>query len=123
LCPAILNREVATVDPSEFAEPLYKSGNPLAVYRRRGDAQEPDGRQFAWLLRPRRERPCRRAAKQRDELATPNHSITSSARARKDSGIVRLMALAAGRLMINSNLVGCSIGRSAALAPLKILST
>src|SRR5262245_16504460 len=51
------------------------------------------------------------------------YSITSSARARKDSGIARLMALAAGRLMINSNLVGCSIGRSAGFAPLKILST
>jgi len=43
LCPAILNREVATVDPSEFAEPLHKSGNPLALDRRRG-AQEADGR-------------------------------------------------------------------------------
>jgi hypothetical protein len=31
-------------------------------------------------LRARRERPCRRAAEQRDELASP-HSITSSARA------------------------------------------
>jgi hypothetical protein len=59
LGPAILNREVATVDPSEFAEPLHKSGNPLALDRRRG-AQESDGRQLARLLCPRRERPrCR----------------------------------------------------------------
>ena len=37
------------------------------------------------LLRPRRERPRRRrAAEQRDELAPPDHSITSSARARSD---------------------------------------
>jgi len=34
------------------------------------------------LLRPRRERPRRRrAAEERDELAAPHHSITSSARA------------------------------------------
>jgi hypothetical protein len=30
LRPAILNREVATIDPSEFTEPFHKSGNPLA---------------------------------------------------------------------------------------------
>jgi hypothetical protein len=35
---------------------------------------------FARLLRPRRERPCRRAAENSNELAAP-HSITSSARA------------------------------------------
>jgi hypothetical protein len=50
LCPTILNREVATVDPSEFAKPLNKSGNPLALNRRVG-TQESDGRQFARLLR------------------------------------------------------------------------
>ena len=51
LCPAILNREVATVDPSEFAEPLNKSSNPLALNRRRRSAHEPNGRQLARLLR------------------------------------------------------------------------
>jgi len=73
-CPAILDREVATIDPSEFTQPLHKSGNPLALDRRRG-AQEPDGRQFARLLRARRERPRgRHAAEERDELAA-SHSI------------------------------------------------
>jgi hypothetical protein len=51
------------------------------------------------------------------------NSITSSARSRNDSGIVRPSALAALRLITNSNFVGCSIGRSAGLAPFKILST
>src|SRR5437763_13834183 len=46
------------------------------------------------------------------------HSITSSARARIDGGIVRPSARAVFRLMTNSNLVGCSTGRSAGLAPL-----
>jgi hypothetical protein len=51
------------------------------------------------------------------------HSIISSARARMDCGAVRPSALAMLRLMTSSNFVGCSIGRSAGLAPLRILST
>src|SRR5262249_25429943 len=37
----------------------------------------------------------------------PHHSITSSARSRNDSGIVRPSALAVVKLMTRSNLVGC----------------
>jgi hypothetical protein len=44
-----------------------------------------DYRQLARLLRPRRERPRRRAAEQRDETS-PIHSITSSARASSIGG-------------------------------------
>src|SRR5262245_54107372 len=51
------------------------------------------------------------------------YSITSSARARSLSGAVRPSAFAVLRLRTSSNLVGCSIGRSAGLAPLSILST
>src|SRR6266851_5081161 len=51
------------------------------------------------------------------------HSITRSARDRMDGGIVRPSAFAVLRLMTNSNLVGCSMGRSPGLAPLRILST
>src|SRR5215468_9618475 len=64
----------------------------------------------------------RHAAEQRDELA-PFHSITSSARASRVAGISRLSALAVVRLMTRSNLVGCSTGMSAGLAPRRILST
>src|SRR5262245_24408615 len=49
--------------------------------------------------------------------------MTSSARASSDGGMVRPSALAVLRLMTSSNLVGCSTGRSAGLAPLRILST
>jgi hypothetical protein len=52
-----------------------------------------------------------------------SYSITSSARSRNASGIVRPSALVALRLITNSNFVGCSNGRSAGLAPFKILST
>src|SRR5262249_14287759 len=51
------------------------------------------------------------------------HSITSSARSRNDSGIVRPSAFAVVRLMTRSNLVGCSTGRADGFAPCKILST
>ena len=51
------------------------------------------------------------------------HSITSSARARIDGGIVRPSALAVLRLITSSNLVGCSTGKSAGLAPERILPT
>ena len=51
------------------------------------------------------------------------YSITSSARTSKGGGTVRPSAFAVLRLMTRSNLVGCSTGRSPALAPLRILST
>src|SRR5215831_15398586 len=49
--------------------------------------------------------------------------ITLSTLASTFGGIVRPICLAALRLMINSNFVGCSTGRLAGLAPFKILST
>src|SRR5262249_27331009 len=48
------------------------------------------------------------------------HSMTSSARARIDGGIVRPSALAVFRLTTSSKVVGCWTGRSAGLAPLRI---
>src|SRR5215469_12029178 len=51
------------------------------------------------------------------------YSITSSAMAISVGGIWRPSAFAVLRLMISSNVVGCSIGRLAGLAPLMILST
>src|SRR5262245_62036161 len=74
------------------------------------------------LLRPRRNRPRRRAAEQRDELATP-HSMTSSARASTVVGTSRPIALAALRLITISYLVGACTGRSAGFSPLRIRST
>src|SRR5213593_2707404 len=51
------------------------------------------------------------------------HLITLSALAKTFGGIVRPICFAAFRLMINSNFVGCSTGKSAGLTPLRILST
>jgi hypothetical protein len=50
------------------------------------------------------------------------HSITLSARARIEGGMVRPSALAVFRLMTSWYLEACSTGRSAGFAPLRILS-
>src|SRR5262249_17047339 len=89
---------------------------------REGRAEKPESHNFAGLLRARRERPRCSRADERDELASP-HSITSSATTRRSRAISRLSNLAVLRLMTNSYLVGCSMGRSAGLAPFKILPT
>ena len=47
LGPAILDRDGAALDPTEFAQSLHKSGGPLGA---RARAQEPDSRQFSRLL-------------------------------------------------------------------------
>src|SRR5262249_23418883 len=123
LRPAILDDDVATLDPPKFAQSLHESRNPWGRRRRRGRAQEPDDRQFRRLLCARRERPRhRRAAEQRDELAA-RHSITSSARASSLSGTVNPSALAVFRLMTSSYLVGACTGRSAGFSPLRMRST
>src|SRR5262245_29649989 len=59
----------------------------------------------------------------RTSFAWRTHSSTSSARASRVSGTVRPSALAVLRFTTRSNLVGCSTGRSAGLAPRRILST
>ena len=51
------------------------------------------------------------------------YSITSSARSRTELGKSIPIVFAVLRLRINSNLVGCSIGRSVVLVPRAILST
>src|SRR6516162_5325651 len=123
LRPAIFDRDGASFDPAEVAQPLHKSSGQLALRGRRSRAQESDGRQFPRLLRARRERPrCGGAAKQRDELA-PLHSITSSARASTVAGISRPSAFAVLRLITSSYLVGACTGRSAGFSPLRMRST
>src|SRR5262245_38453034 len=75
-----------------------------------------------FALRARRERPRRRAADERDELAAL-HSITSLAVICMIIGTVRPRAFAVLRLMTRSNFVGCTTGRSPGLVPLRIRPT
>jgi hypothetical protein len=57
------------------------------------------------------------------EISLASYSITSSARNRNESGSFNPINFAVLRLTVRKNRVGCSIGKSAGLAPLKILST
>jgi hypothetical protein len=73
LRPAIFNRDVATLDPAELAQPLQESGDPVARGGRRGHAGKPNGRQPARLLRARRERQAgRRTSEQHNDVSPPH---------------------------------------------------
>src|SRR5262249_15936259 len=73
----------------------------------------------ATLTRRFSQRRGSRAAEQRDELAAP-HSITSSASASSLSGMSRPSIRAVWALMTSSNLLDCTTGKSAGLAPLRM---
>src|SRR5262249_35273267 len=85
--PAVVDHDVLTLDKASFVQTLAKDGDRLRICSGRTAAEESNHRQ-ATLLRARRERPCRHAADERDELAA-RHSITSSARASSVVGISR----------------------------------
>src|SRR5262245_28335045 len=120
-CLDIFEHEVPALLIAKFGHP-HQEG---CINRKLSglNTDKPDTQHFG-LLPPRRDRPRRRrAAEQRDELPPGAHSITSSARASSDSGIVRPSALAVVSLMTSSNLAGCSTGKSPGFAPRRILST
>src|SRR5262249_46386727 len=116
--PAYVNGQVLPFGPAALLERFAKGAKHRRERRHRPDhgyAPNPTS-----LLRPRRHRPCGRTAEQRYELA-PLHSITSSTVASSCAGTSRPSALAVCILMMNSNLVDCTTGRSAGFAPLMIL--
>src|SRR5262245_61454383 len=117
----VLDRHVLSLDVAGFAEALAKLG---AKGRRggRGAGADKTNCRYRRLLRPRRQRPRRAAAEQRDDFAPPHHSITSSARSTRPVGTSWPIALAVRRLMTSSKTVGCSTGMSAGFAPRNILT-
>src|SRR6516162_3977645 len=122
--PAIVDADILPDGPTRLLQGLRESGQecvPFSIVCRKR-CKDTDAPHAIGLLRPRRERPCGRPAEQRDELAASDHSITSSARASSMGGMARPSALAVVRLMMRSNLVGCSTGRLAGFAPRTILS-
>src|SRR5262249_8840324 len=123
LGPAVFDRDILALDIVGFLQALAKCTQSVHIHISRCTLEEADHRHRR-LLRARRERPRdRRAAEQRDERAASAHSITSAAIASSLSGTFKPSALAVRRLITNSNRVGCSTGRSAGFAPLKILCT
>jgi hypothetical protein len=55
--PAILDRDVATLDPAEFTHSVHENSSP-STPDRSVIAQDRDGRQLACLLRLRGQRVC-----------------------------------------------------------------
>src|SRR5262249_41138869 len=53
-------------------------------------------------------------------MSSQNYSITSSAVASRVGGTLKPSILAGPAVMTNSNLFGCTTGKSAALAPLRM---
>src|SRR5262245_45217628 len=88
-------------------------------YRKKADVPGPVGRLSLDAQRRGEKAPTHHG----DEHAPVYHWMISSARPSTDGGIVRPSALAVLRLITSSYFVGCSTGRSAGLAPFRILST
>ena len=143
LCKPILDGDVFSFNPSKLAQLLPERLHEDRATSSSAIIQETYPGDFCLLLRiggqAKREE---QSAKSKDgycflhvfffcldPLVTrhltlaPPHLITLSARNSTDCGIVRFSAFAVLRLITNSNFVGCSTGRSAGLAPFRILST
>src|SRR5262249_28426970 len=122
--PTIVDPHIAAGGPAQLLQPLREGRDPRQRFRilDRDRLEHTDAPHALGLLRACCERPCRRPANERDELA-PLHSITSSARPSSVAGTSRPSALAVFKLITSSYLVGACTGRPAALSPLRIRST
>src|SRR5262249_11985200 len=123
--PAIIDPDIAPIGPTKRLEPLAEGPGVLLSFRIVCTPHpNSDLGHSAGLLRPRRQRPRRRrAAEQGDDLATPHHSITSSARASRVAGTSSLSAFAVLRLIDSTYFTGVCTGRSAGFSPFRIRST
>src|SRR5215471_969363 len=123
--PVIVRLDVASFRPTQTLQRLAERRNARLCLRiALGKAhQHADPPHPLALLCTRRERPRpRRAAEQRDERATLDHSITSSARPSTASGNERPSSFAVLRLMISSIFVDWETGSSAGFSPLRIFA-
>src|SRR5262249_2740440 len=116
-----VNSYVVAAGPAQLLQRLQErriTGLRLCIVRCQVGDQADAPHPLA-LLRARGERPRRRAAEQRDELATGAHSTTSSAATSSLSGTVRPSIRAVSALITSSNLVARTTGRSAGFPPLR----
>src|SRR5262245_49495218 len=122
--PAIVDAHVAAVGPAQPLQRVEERCNAHLTFAISlwVDDQHADAPRPLRLLRARRDRPSRRAAEQRDEVAAPHHSITSSARCSRNQGRLSSSFFAVAALMTNRYLEASSTGRSPGLPPLRILS-
>src|SRR5262249_4068177 len=120
--PTVFDPHILAFDIARFLQALAERRDLLAQRSGRSGIEEAD-HSHRRLLRARREWPgSRGATEQRYELA-PFHSITLSARSTRAAGTSWPIAFAVLRLMISSNLVGCSTGESAGFVPRRSLAS
>src|SRR5262249_36538090 len=117
--PAVFDPHILAFDIAGVFKALAKRAQTVRHPVRRSGLEIPD-HGHRRLLRARRERPTGRATEQRDEVAAPDHSITSSAATSSLSGTVSPSSRAVSALITSSNLLACTTGRSAGFAPLRM---
>src|SRR6185437_11874300 len=120
VCAAILDMNIMAVDIPQFGQAALKL---VTLPRERCNCVQVADNRHRALLRASGKRPGDGHSAERSDQPAAPHSIASSAWASRSGGTVRPSVLAVLRLITNSNLVGCSTGRSAGFAPLRILST
>src|SRR5882724_453734 len=138
LCKPILDGDILSLNPSKFVQLLSERVHEDRATRSSACIEETYAGDFPCLLRVGKRNICQKKSCQQPEsdslphvfflasCLTPFasfHLITLSARYSIDCGIVRPICFAVLRFIASSNFVGCSTGRSAGLAPLRILST
>jgi hypothetical protein len=129
---SVFDQYVFSLDVTEISQPSLKRANDKPL----GSSEKSDARDFPRLLsldgRAKRQEYGAKSHIRNVNFYTHAsslsahaciHLITLSARASTLGGIVRPICFAVFRLIANSNFVGCSTGRSAGFAPLRILST
>src|SRR5215469_16266109 len=101
------NEDVLTFDVTEFVQTLKEAFNAGGISRSGARREIANPRNPSRLLCPGSERRGKEAAREHTHERPPLHySITRSARAKSDWGIVRPSPSAVLRLMKSSNLVG-----------------
>jgi hypothetical protein len=112
-------REIHRVAAALQASPISATGQSRRLRGIVNVRSAPDNRHFGC----RRTSPIWATRRPIQRSKAHLYSITSSAIASSDGGMSMPSAFAVFRLMVSSNLVGCSTGRSAGTAPFNILST
>src|SRR5262245_23583100 len=120
---AVLDHHVPSRNVAEITQAVFKGFHEVRRLLARRAHQIPDPRNTPRLLRLGGERRGEQRGSTSKERPAVHHSITWSARASSDGGMVRPRALAVLRLMTSSSVMDCWIGSSPGFAPLRILST
>src|SRR6516165_8292099 len=120
LLPAVFNRDVLSFDVAHFFQPVQKRGHKRRGRTWYGTAKKASHR-HRLLLCVQGARRGHHTTQQEQELAA-SHSMTSSARARIDGGIVIPSTAAVFMFITSSNSVGCSTGISTGFAPRRTLT-